>query len=114
MAHRFVVCANTLAVLGGLLVSSPSAPLRSRLQAAELVIAEDGAPRLPIIAGSVKEPAEHLKRTLGRIVGSEFPEAEAHPDNAGVYVGIASDFDWLQFPEAPQLGPEGVLLKTDE
>jgi hypothetical protein len=75
-------------------------------------LAEDGQPRLPIIAGSVKEPVIELQHHLKQITGADFAVEKPAEKAAGLYVGLAADFPSLKLDLPAELGGEGFLLKT--
>ncbi len=78
-----------------------------------VVLAREGKPALPIVAGSVDEPVVELRRYLARIVGGEFKSADAKGRPAGIYVGLLSDFPWVKVDQQDKLGPEGFVLRSD-
>ncbi|MCE9532063.1 MAG: DUF4838 domain-containing protein [Planctomycetes bacterium] len=78
-----------------------------------VAITKDGLPLLPIIAGSVKEPVEELKRYLKEISGAEFRVEKPAKESGGIYVGLAADFPSLKIEEPAKLAAEGFVLKTD-
>ena len=63
----------------------------------EVKLARGGTPSLPIVAGSVKEPADELQRYLSRMVGKEFLFAQGRQKDGAIYVGLESDFPWEEF-----------------
>lgn len=78
-------------------------------------IARDGKARVPIVAGSVKEPVDELRHYLKRIVGDEFELAEGRQNEGGIYVGLLSDFRWMKrLSGRERLGSEGCWLVCRE
>lgn len=85
--------------------------------AAEVVqIARDGKPAVPIVVGSVKEPATELHNYLGRIVGREFSLGQGRQKDGGIYVGRFDDFPWMSAyaVNRESYGKEGFSLIVDE
>jgi uncharacterized protein DUF4838/glycosyl hydrolase family 20 len=78
-----------------------------------VTIVEDGQPRLPIIAGSVKEPVAELQHYLKKITGADLAVKAAGEKSAGIHVGLAGDFPSLPIEVPADLGAEGFVLKTD-
>jgi hypothetical protein len=82
-----------------------------------VTIVKDGRAQIAIVAGSVREPAEELRRYLQQISGAEFEltggDAEKLPGSA-LYVGLEKDFPQLKLERTDQLGPEGFVLLSDE
>jgi hypothetical protein len=84
-----------------------------RADAPAVVVADDGKPRLTIVAPTVKDGVDELQRVLRRMSGAEFKVA-AEPAKAGsLFVGVAADFPALKIDKPDELGAEGFLLKTD-
>lgn len=83
-------------------------------RALDVLIAEDGQPRLPIIGGSVKEPVTELQHYLKQITGADLAVEKPSEKAAGLYVGLAADFPSLKIDLPGELGSEGFLLKTDD
>src|SRR3954471_8642533 len=98
---------GTVAALGGLTA------LAGEIAGAPVAIAESGKARLPIVAGSVKQPVEELARYLRRIAGADFKGEDRDSKAGGLYVGLASDFPALKIEKEDELGDEGFLLRTD-
>jgi len=80
---------------------------------AKVILCEDGAPKLPILAGSVGAPAEELKRYLKVISGTDFQSKPAKAGDDGIFVGLVKDFPWVAFAKTEDLGSEGFILKSD-
>jgi hypothetical protein len=80
---------------------------------APVALAESGQARLPIVAGSIKEPVEELARYLRRIAGATFQVEPKAGKTGGLYVGLTSDFPALKLEKSDELGDEGFLLRTD-
>src|SRR5262249_59990784 len=96
------------ALVLAVVAAAPAAPAGE-----QVVLARDGMPRMALVAGSLREPVDELRRTLDRITGGEFRVIDAREGATGVYVGLASDFPWLKLPDTASLGPEGFLLRSD-
>lgn len=78
-----------------------------------VTLAKDGVAKLPIIAGSVKEPVEELRRYLNELTRCKFEVARSESGKAGIYVGLIKDFPSLMVDHANELGTEGFILKSD-
>jgi hypothetical protein len=98
-----------LAPLPGILAAAPDGPARSQA----VVLTKDGVARLPILAGSVKGPADELQRYLAAISGAEVKVEAPRAGAPGIYVGLTADFPWLKLEGIDRLGREGFLLKSD-
>jgi hypothetical protein len=68
---------------------------------------------MSILAGSVNAPVQELGHYLQAMTGAAIPIEPARPGATGIYVGLATDFPWLKNADAAQLGPEGLLLRSD-
>src|SRR5689334_408652 len=79
----------------------------------KVVLVQDGAAQLPIIAGRVKEPVDELKKYLGSMSGADVKVEPAKEGATGIYVGLAADFPWLKLDGVDKLGPEGFILKSE-
>jgi hypothetical protein len=67
---------------------------------------QGGAPRLPILSGSVQEPAQKLQHYLEAMSGARLELKPSRAGTPGIYVGLVADFPWLQIDGADRLGPE--------
>jgi len=78
----------------------------------EVVLVRDGVARLPIVAGSVTEPVDELRRYLKEMSGAEFRLAESRDAAPGLYVGLHTDFPRLDVEDPKSLGAEGFLIRS--
>ena len=85
----------------------------AHLPAEETVVCEAGKPILPVLTGSTTEPVRELQTYLNRITGAQFQVAPGRPGKAGLFVGLATDFPWLNLGNVEALGYEGFILKSD-
>ncbi|MGE3809612.1 MAG: DUF4838 domain-containing protein [Gemmataceae bacterium] len=81
--------------------------------AAPLTLVKAGKAQLPIVAGSVPEPAAELQTYLERITKARFETARPAKGQAGIHVGLVTDFPWLAIDKPAELGPEGFVIKTE-
>lgn len=81
-------------------------------EAQPVTLVADGVARVPIVVGSVREPAAELQRYLQQMSGAAFDVVPAEKGKTGIHVGLATDFPWLELPETEKLGTEGFLIKT--
>ena len=96
-----------------------------------VALVKDGKAQMPILAGSVKftyadlaarkrfrTPAkalpEELQEYIEAISGARWKIEPAKRGASGIYVGLASDFPWVEFKDVDALGAEGFILRTDE
>lgn len=85
----------------------------SKAQSDPVVLVQEGVARLPILVGSFEKPARELEHYLERMSGADLRVSEAKPGRAGVYVGTASEFPWLELGDLRDLGAEGFVLRSD-
>ncbi|NQU20490.1 MAG: DUF4838 domain-containing protein, partial [Candidatus Nealsonbacteria bacterium] len=79
----------------------------------EVVLVRDGRAQLPLVAGSVPEPVDELRRYLTRISGAQFQTASTDRPRRGIFVGLAEDFPEHDFENVAALGDEGFLIRSD-
>jgi hypothetical protein len=77
------------------------------------VLVREGKPALTIAAGSVQAPVEELRRYLKNISGADFAVTKPDRDKPALFVGLASDFPWIDLGKTEDLGTEGFVLRSD-
>ena len=82
--------------------------------AGPVTLVRDGVARMRIVAGSVPEPVAELRHYVKEMSGAELEVVEAREPAAGIHVGLAADFPWLEFENVAGLGQEGFILKSDD
>jgi hypothetical protein len=78
-----------------------------------VTLVENSVPRMTILAGSVPQPVEELRRYVEQISGGRLPVEPAQAGKSGILVGLAADFPWRRFEEAENLGREGFLIQSE-
>lgn len=81
---------------------------------ADITLIKDGVAKLPILKGSVREPADELQQYLESMSGAKVSVEEARAEKAGIFVGLAADFPWLKLDAVDGLGKEGFILRSDD
>ena len=76
-------------------------------------LVRDGRALLPVVAGSVPEPVEELRRVLKEITGADFTPGKLADGAPALYVGLATDFPHLKIENPAALGAEGFVLRAD-
>ena len=77
-----------------------------------VTLVEQSAPRMAILAGSVPQPVEELRRYVEQISGARLEVEEARDGKSGILVGLAEDFPWRRF-ELKELGREAFIVQSD-
>ena len=76
-------------------------------------LVRDGAAQAPIVAAGASEAVTELHDVLQRVSGADFKIVKPTKSQAGLHVGLASDFPWLKLDDTSGLGPEGFIIKTE-
>jgi len=86
-------------------------PLLGATQPVTLI--KDGVAQMELLAGNVPAPVTELQRYVQQISGTVLPTAKPRLGVKGLFVGVASDFPWVQVPKIEELGEEGFVLHSD-
>ena len=119
MSRFHLLLASCLALVVTVAASAAPNPYADPSYRPKTVFAQNGKPVLPIVVGSVAEPAAELKKYLDQIIGAHegggfklVPLDKTNRHQPGIFVGLHSDFHAEVPRSLSESGTEGFQIRS--